>query len=53
MDQTVQFRTKIYDKRYECDIANFPVLVGNVPPRLSYRVYISQLIRFLNLYFSI
>ena len=40
--------TKIYDKRddFDFDIANFPFLDGDVPRRTSYRVYISQLIRF-------
>ena len=28
------------------DIVNFPFLDGDVPPRASYGVYISQLIRF-------
>ena len=40
--------TKIYDKRddFNFDIVNFPFLDGEVPQRPSYRVYISQLIRF-------
>ena len=40
--------TKIYDKReeFDFDIFNFPFLVGDVPRRTSYGVYISQLIRF-------
>ena len=38
--------TKIYDKRDDFDIVNFPFLVGDVPRRTSYGVYISQLIRF-------
>ena len=38
--------SKIYDKRDDFDIANFPFLDGDVPPRASYGVYISQLIRF-------
>ena len=40
--------SKIYDKRddFDFDIVNFPFLVGDVPRRPSYRVYISQLIRF-------
>ena len=37
---------KIYDKRDEFDIVNFPFLDGDVPRRTSYDVYISQLIRF-------
>ena len=38
--------TKIYDKRDDFDIANFPFLDGDVPPSASYGVYIAQLIRF-------
>ena len=40
--------SKIYDKRddFDFDIVNFPFLDGDVPRRPSYRVYISQLIRF-------
>ena len=38
--------TKIYDKRVDFDIVNFPFLDGVVPWRTSYGVYISQLIRF-------
>ena len=40
--------TKVYDKRddFDFDIVNFPFLDGDVPRRTSYRVYISQLIRF-------
>ena len=38
--------TKIYDKRHDFDIVNFPFLDGDVPRRTSYGVYISQLIRF-------
>ena len=37
--------SKIYDKR-DFDILNFPFLDGDVPRSTSYRVYISQLIRF-------
>ena len=42
------FSTKIYDKRddFIFYIVNFPFLDGDVPQRLSYGVYISQLIRF-------
>ena len=36
---------KIYDKRVDFDIVNFPFLDGDVPRRASYGVYISQLIR--------
>ena len=40
--------TKIYDKRddFDFEIVNFPFLDGDVPRSTSYRVYISQLIRF-------
>ena len=40
--------TKIYDKRddFDFDTVNFPFLHGDVPRRISYGVYISQLIRF-------
>ena len=40
--------SKIYDKRndFDFDIVNFPFLDGDVPHSTSYRVYISQLIRF-------
>ena len=40
--------TKIYDKRddFDFDIVNFSFLDGDVPPRTSYGVYMSQLIRF-------
>ena len=40
--------TKIYDKRddFDFEIVNFPFLDGEVPRSTSYRVYISQLIRF-------
>ena len=40
--------SKIYDTRdnFDFDIINFPFLVGDVPRRASYGVYISQLIRF-------
>ena len=39
---------KIYDKRddFDSDIVNFPFLDGDVPRSASYRVYMSQLIRF-------
>ena len=39
---------KIYNKRddFHFDIVNFPFLDGDVPPRTSYGIYISQLIRF-------
>ena len=40
--------TNIYDKRDDFDfiIVNFPFLDGDVPRSISYRVYISQLVRF-------
>ena len=38
--------TKIYDKRDDFDIINFPFLDRDVPRRTSYSVYISQRIRF-------
>ena len=38
--------SKIYDKRDDFDIVNFPFLDGYVPRRPSYGVHISQLIRF-------
>ena len=39
--------TRLYDKRDDFDfhIVNFPFLSSNIPPGLSYGVYISQLIR--------
>ena len=37
--------TKIYDFDFQ-DIVNFPFQNGDVPPRTSYDVYISQLIHF-------
>ena len=39
-------KTKIYDKRDDFDIVNFPFLDGDIPRLTSYCVYISQLIRF-------
>ena len=36
---------KIYDKRDDFDIVNFPFLDGDVPRLTSYGVYISQVIR--------
>ena len=42
--------TKIYDKRDDFEIVNFPFLDGDVPRRSSYGVYISQLIRFARAY---
>ena len=38
--------SKIYDKRDDFDIVNFPFLDGDVPRSASCGVYISQLIRF-------
>ena len=40
-------KTKIYDKRDDFDIVNFPFLDGAIPRSTSYCVYISQLIRFV------
>ena len=42
----IQFLQKIYDKRDDFDIVNFPFLDGHVPQCPSYGVYISQLISF-------
>ena len=39
-------KTKMYDKRDDFDIVNFPFLDADVPCLTSYVVYISQLIRF-------
>ena len=39
-------KTKIYYKRDDFDIVNFPFLDGDVPRSASYGVYITQLIRF-------
>ena len=39
-------KTKIYDKRDDFDMVNFPFLDGDVPRSTTYGVYISQLIRF-------
>ena len=39
-------KSKIYDKRDDFDIVNFPFLDGDVPRRASDGVYISQLKRF-------
>ena len=39
-------KAKIYDKREDFDILNFPFLDGDVPRSASCGVYISQLIRF-------
>ena len=40
--------SKMYDKRYgfDFDIVNFPFLDGDIPRATSYRIYMSQLIRF-------
>ena len=42
-------KTKIYDKRDDFDIVNFPFLDCDVPCSTSYGVYISQLIHFARL----
>ena len=39
-------KTKIFDKRDNFDIVNFPFLDGDVPRSTSYGVYTSQLICF-------
>ena len=39
--------SKIYDKRDDFDIVNFPFLDGEVPRSTPYRVYISQLNKFI------
>ena len=43
---------KFHDKRddYNFEIVNFPYLDEDVPPRVSYGVYISQLIRFARVF---
>ena len=38
--------TRIYDRRYDFDIVNFPFLDEDLPRLTSYSVYISQLICF-------
>ena len=38
--------SKIYDKRDEFDIVNFPFSDGDIPRSTTYGVYISQPIRF-------
>ena len=40
-------KTKIYVKRDDFDIVNFPILDGDIPRSASYGIYISQLIRFV------
>ena len=39
--------TKLYDKRDDFDLHNFPFLSSNIPSSPSYDVYISQLIRYV------
>ena len=39
-------KTKMYDKRDDFDIVNFPFLDGDFPRSASCGVYITQLIRF-------
>ena len=46
IDKDSRLRVKIYDKRDDFDIVNFPFLCGNIPQSPSYGVYISQLIRY-------
>ena len=42
--------SKIYDKRDDFDIVNFPFLYGDIPRSPSYGIYISQHIRFARVY---
>ena len=46
IDKDGRLRVKIYDKRDDFDIVNFPFLCGNIPQSPSYGVYIYQLIRY-------
>ena len=48
IDSGGKLSTRIYDKRDDFDfhIVNFPYLSSNIPSGPSYRVYISQLIRY-------
>jgi hypothetical protein len=45
-DDSGQISTKIYDKRDDFKIINFPNMCSNIPASSSYGVYISQLIRY-------
>ena len=46
IDSGGKLSTRLYDKRDDFDIVNFPFLSSNIPSGPSYGVYISQLIRF-------
>ena len=45
-DDSGQISTKIYDKRDDFKIINFPNMCSNIPASSAYGVYISQLIRY-------
>ena len=45
-DDSGQLSTKIYDKRDDFKIINFPNMCNNIPASPAYGVYISQLIRY-------
>ena len=45
-DNDNRLRVKIYDKRDDFNIVNYPFLCGNIPHSPSYGVYISHLIRY-------
>ena len=49
IDSAGKLSTRLYDKPNDFDfhIVNFPFLSSNIPSRLSYGVYISQLIRYV------
>ena len=44
----------LYDKRkdFNFDVISYPFLDGNIPTALSYGVFTSQLVRFVNVNFS-
>lgn len=41
-----RLRAKLYYKRDDFNIANFPIILSNIPAASSYGVYISHLIRY-------
>ena len=43
-----EIRVKIYDKResFNFEIVNYPHIKSNIPPRIAYGVFASQLIRY-------
>ena len=43
IDTRGRLNTKLYDKRDDFPIVNFPFLSGNIPMAPSYGVYISQI----------